>query len=188
MGGRKVNIINNKLQYCIMRCTKCDIELNDENHIFKSSKKNGRKICDSCLREKYKEYYIKNYEKERVRKKQYYIKNKEKLLAYSKEYRAKHIEEKKDYNLRRAFGIGLDDVQKMLELQKYKCKICGGELELIFGGRNKKSPHLDHDHLTGKVRGILCHSCNLVLGFAYDNSEILERAVEYLNSYKIEVF
>jgi hypothetical protein len=45
-----------------------------------------------------------------------------------------------------------------------------------------KTPHVDHDHITGKIRGLLCHNCNAVLGNAKDNPQILINAAEYLNN------
>ncbi len=55
------------------------------------------------------------------------------------------------------------------------CQICGAE----FTGRE---PMIDHNHLTGKVRGLLCQSCNSMLGYAKDNAAILRAAIEYLES------
>ena len=159
-----------------MKCTKCDIELNDENYTYKSSKKNGRKICDSCLREKSKKYRIMNPEKS----KQYYVENREKILVHTKEYYAKNREGRKDYYLRKDFGIGLDDLKKMLEEQDYKCKICKKEIKIVFDRKRKHMAVVDHDHATGKIRGILCHNCNLVLGNAGDNPQLLLNAAEYL--------
>jgi hypothetical protein len=50
------------------------------------------------------------------------------------------------------------------------CEICGKSTPLVW----------DHDHLTGQFRGWLCHACNVMLGFAYDNPLILEQAIHYL--------
>ena len=55
------------------------------------------------------------------------------------------------------------------------CAICGAELALT--GRDT---HVDHDHETGKVRGILCFRCNLGLGYFRDNCDFLTSAIHYL--------
>ncbi len=141
-----------------------------------------------------KESYARNREKELERKKRDYAKSKGVFLekikkptsipksdnydTTKKDYTM--VEKIKDYNLRRNFGIGLNDVQKMLELQEYKCKICGKELKIIADKGNKDAAVVDHDHATGKIRGVLCHGCNLVLGNAGYNPQLLLNAAEYL--------
>jgi len=62
---------------------------------------------------------------------------------------------------------------KLLEQQNKKCAICGGD----GGGRVL---NLDHDHETGKVRGLLCHHCNIALGNFRDNISSLISAAKYL--------
>jgi len=57
-----------------------------------------------------------------------------------------------------------------------RCRICGDAL-----AETRRDRHIDHDHATGKVRGILCPSCNLMLGFARDNPSILIAAAGYLS-------
>ena len=150
-----------------MKCIKCGIELIDENSTYKASKPRGRKICDDCWKGE---------------RKQYYIKNREKILVHVNEYNDKHRKEKKDRGLKYIYGIGLDELKKMIEEQNYKCKICGKELKIIDGKKNKDLAVVDHNHMTGKIRGVLCHSCNTLLGFAHDNSEILKNAIEYLDN------
>lgn len=62
----------------------------------------------------------------------------------------------------------------MLEEQGGVCAICGT-------GNGQKMLHVDHDHGTGRVRGLLCHQCNRVLGLAHDNPELMRKAIEYLS-------
>jgi hypothetical protein len=59
----------------------------------------------------------------------------------------------------------------MIEAQGGLCAICEGPLE---------RPHVDHDHETGKVRGVLCFNCNGGLGKFADSADLLQRAAEYL--------
>jgi hypothetical protein len=181
-----------------MNCIRCNIDLNDENYTYKTTKSWRKKICDDCWREDRKQYYTKNREKLLERNRQYYvknqekskqynIKNREKILDYHKKYNAENREKTKNGKLKSTYGIGLDEFKKILEEQNYKCKICGAELELVFGRKNKKTPHVDHNHKTGRIRGVLCNSCNVMLGCACDNLEVFEKAIEYLrNDYIIE--
>ena len=70
--------------------------------------------------------------------------------------------------------------------QDGRCAICGifVTLEKVSLAEKKKRAHLDHDHLTGKKRGILCGHCNLMLGFAQDDLKILWMAIMYLMHFK----
>ncbi len=175
----------------IMKCIKCEVDLDENNYTLKSPIASGNKICDNCYREerrrimkdwrernpdkehKYaKESYARNGEKERARKRRDYAENRFNLQ-----------EKVKDYHLKRDFGITLDELKKMLEIQEYRCKICGKELKIIDGEKNKDAAVVDHDHVTGKIRGVLCHSCNLMLGNAGDNPQLLLNAAEYLGGY-----
>ena len=77
-------------------------------------------------------------------------------------------------HLKNTYGITLEEYD---EMAKDGCNICGKTNE-----ENKGHLAVDHDHETGKVRGILCVMCNLGLGNLGDNVEGLTRALEYLNA------
>lgn len=57
------------------------------------------------------------------------------------------------------------------------CAICCKPIEALA-----KTTHLDHDHATGKVRGVLCHRCNRAIGFFNESPELLERAADYIRA------
>ena len=71
------------------------------------------------------------------------------------------------------YGITYAEYNLMLRKQHYKCKIC----KIPEG---KKALSVDHNHITGKVRGLLCNNCNSLLGYAKDNPIILQLAIDYL--------
>ena len=83
-------------------------------------------------------------------------------------------EQTKNTILLRKYGITAQIFDKMLEDQCGRCAICGTHFE------SSKATHIDHCHITGKVRSILCNHCNLVLGHAKESVQILENAVQYL--------
>ena len=102
-------------------------------------------------------------------------KNKERINA---QQRARYDPAKwrNDY-LKRTFGITQSDYEEMLALQGSRCAICGRAPD------EAKALHIDHCHDSGKIRALLCGSCNRMLGLAKDSPEILEGAARYLRRY-----
>lgn len=74
----------------------------------------------------------------------------------------------------RKYGLTEQEYQQLLIDQAYRCAICLQLKEQI------RDWHVDHCHESGKVRGILCHHCNLMLGNARDNILILQSGIKYL--------
>jgi hypothetical protein len=81
----------------------------------------------------------------------------------------------RDYKHRKKFGISLADKKAIFESQGARCAVCGGD-----DSGSRSDWHTDHDHKTGKVRGVLCHHCNMLLGNAKDCVETLRQAITYL--------
>ena len=79
--------------------------------------------------------------------------------------------------LNATYGITADQFDTMLAAQEWRCAICR---DIEPGGGRTGALSVDHDHVTGKVRGILCHQCNMALGKFKDNPELLRRAADYL--------
>ena len=107
----------------------------------------------------------------------------------SKKYRIDNLEKCKNLtrnsNLRNRYGLTPEDLEKMLRDQDNKCAICGREIFLHGTSVDKnKIAHVDHDHKTGKVRGLLCKTCNTGLGGFMDNTEYLLSAISYLKKNK----
>jgi hypothetical protein len=133
-----------------------------------------------------KEYYLINKEKVAARHKRYRNKNKkhisERNIKYNKEhsyqqkqYRMAHRKTSRDYNLKKCYGITLDDYNIMFEEQNGCCAVCGIH-QSIF----KKTLFVDHDHVSGKIRGLLCHDCNIAIGNLKDDPKLFYRAIDYL--------
>ena len=127
-----------------------------------------------------KEYNVR--EVERVR--QWRIENREKYLEDKRAYKKKYNltengkMKRRQHGLKHLYGITLDDYDRMLVEQNNCCAIC----------KSPEPGHLhfsvDHDHKTGKLRGLLCNNCNRGLGMLGDNVERIKRALEYLTSKK----
>ncbi len=84
------------------------------------------------------------------------------------------------YKLMKVYGITIEDYDNLLESQNGVCAICKNIESHKTNGKIIDVLSVDHNHDTGKVRGILCHECNSLLGLARDNIEILEKAIKYL--------
>ena len=82
------------------------------------------------------------------------------------------------YQLKTKYGITQEDYNKLLEEQGSKCAICGTEDGASAKGSSTFS--IDHCHDTGKVRGLLCNTCNRGLGLFKDNPAVLRAAIQYL--------
>ena len=74
-------------------------------------------------------------------------------------------------NLKRKYGITLEQHAEMVAAQSGKCAICKQPTENL---------HVDHDHATGQIRGMLCKFCNRGLGMFRDNKQALAEAIRYL--------
>ena len=88
-------------------------------------------------------------------------------------------EKAREKYLQRAYGIGLDDYEALLAARGGACWICQKPPK-------KRRLHVDHDHLTGKVRGLLCWLCNTSLEKYHDRPAILRQAASYLESHKAQ--
>lgn len=82
---------------------------------------------------------------------------------------------RRNTSLKKKFGLNYNQYQAILEEQNHRCFICN-ELEVA----ENRTLSVDHDHTTGKVRGLLCTNCNTALGKLKDNINYLQRAIEYL--------
>ena len=76
------------------------------------------------------------------------------------------------YHLKRRYGLSAQDVDALVEAQGGLCPVC----------RTRTPEHVDHDHLTGTVRGVLCSSCNQGLGNFRDDAATLRNAIDYLET------
>jgi len=84
------------------------------------------------------------------------------------------------YNVEISHGLPIEQYDQMIIDQQNKCAIC--KKSFTYEDRNH-IPYIDHDHLTGKIRSLLCHGCNTILGFAEDKIEILNEAINYLRNH-----
>jgi epoxyqueuosine reductase QueG len=100
----------------------------------------------------------------------------QKIKALEQDYLGVRLKERRN-NLRRMFGISIEEYDEKLANQGGGCQICG--LACVSGKRLA----VDHDHKTGKIRDLLCNNCNGGLGKFQDNPELLIKAADYLRKH-----
>ncbi len=108
---------------------------------------------------------------------------KESWSEYMREYRKRKPHVMKSIDLKKRFGISLEEFELMLESQKHVCAICGHpERSIDHRTKRVRSLAVDHCHTTGKIRGLLCSDCNTALGLLKDNPETMANMIIYINS------
>lgn len=118
-------------------------------------------LCAPCWR---KEYHLRNKEEHNARSKAYYRANRESQIRISIERR-----------MVRRYDLTLDQIDAMPKRQEGRCVVCGGLPEKLV---------VDHDHDTGRVRALLCGTCNVRIGMLKDDPSILSAAAQYVYAHK----
>ena len=125
--------------------------------------------CLSCKNKSARESEKKNPEKKKQRSKEWYHRVKA-------EQPNKFPKQRREAKFKRVYGITTDEYLEMLQIQNYKCVTCGKEHEET----DQEKLRVDHCHTTGKVRGLLCHHCNISLGLLKENIQVLESLKAYV--------
>ena len=99
---------------------------------------------------------------------------------YAKEWRNNFPDKYKDKALQGDFGIGLAEYAAMVASQGNKCAICDHPETQTRNGK-AKALAVDHDHATGKIRGLLCSDCNQAIGKLKEDRDVLLSAIRYLD-------
>jgi len=86
-------------------------------------------------------------------------------------------EQKRAYSLEKTYGITLEQYSQMFEEQKGCCAICNRHQSEF-----KRALHVDHDHSTGEVRGLLCGNCNTAIGLLDESLQLFDKAQQYLKN------
>lgn len=145
----------------MINCSRCKSEQHKtvENFGVRTTKRNGNVwqsisgVCRKCD--------VKSQQGKEVRRKE----------------RTPHYHREK--NLKKHYGLTIGDYASMLSAQDGKCAICRQESRVIRNGRLRPL-FVDHNHETGKIRGLLCMSCNTAIAHACDDPAVLRAAADYL--------
>lgn len=166
------------------KCIKCGmVKPLSEFTFHNRTKGQHRNFCHDCEKDWIRKYHKTDSGKEKH--KEWVDNNKDKISEYREIYKHDLLkkERSKAYHrarwLMKTFNMTVDDYMAMYEKQEGKCMICGA----VENGK-RKNFCIDHDHATGKVRGLLCHNCNVAIGLMKDNTDLLKKAAEYLENHK----
>jgi len=158
----------------VKRCKHCGKEKPLQDFYADRKARDGRrpecKVCNLAARKARYDANPRPYI-ERVMKWQ--RENRERHLAKQREYKEsgrKAVSDRKSY-LKRKYGLTLEEYDELLAAQGGGCAICG----------NPDADNVDHDHVTGEVRGILCFNCNIAIGHIADDKDRLLLAFAYLD-------
>lgn len=125
---------------------------------------NGTRRCRPCDLIYQREYQKKHPDKRRNRK-------------MSPEQRTRASINSRRHYFRKVYDMSLEDFEALWDQQEGRCACCSNELQ------RDRTTHVDHCHVTGAIRGLLCHGCNTGMGLLGDDIERLQLAVEYLGRF-----
>lgn len=148
----------------LKQCTKCG-ELKPLSEFYKNKTCKGGydHRCKSCIKNAITKHREQEPAEVKAIQRQYYIDNKDRIAE-----------------LRRAvaYGITADEYNNLFIAQNGCCAICGRHQQEF-----KKKLAVDHDHITGHIRALLCLNCNRGMGLLQDNSDLLRKAADYLDKF-----
>lgn len=147
------------------KCTKCRIDKPLDDFCRDNRRTDGKRSdCRECERKQAATWRKKHPDDKAHQSRKWYLsKGKWKSWANAVKYK---------------YGITLVEYESALKKQDSTCAICGkGQFKAL---------HIDHDHESGKIRGLLCKQCNIGLGMFKDNTEVLASAIRYLINNKKE--
>lgn len=109
-------------------------------------------------------------------------KNKDRLNAKARNKYKQNPQKERSRKLKQWYGVTQEQYDSLHLKQNGRCAVCNKtETHKVWGKTSQLS--LDHDHLTGRVRGLLCHSCNSCIGYGKESPTLLRNAASYLENH-----
>lgn len=166
-------------------CTKCK-QTKEEKDFYKRKDGSTASHCKLCfklkMRENRKNWTPEQKLKDKIRLNKYIKENKEHVKNKHKEYWDRNKDKSKNNALYRKYGISLSDYQKMFAEQLGVCAICY-QAEVATINNIRKTLSVDHNHTTGKIRGLLCYRCNSALGLLKEDEKLIMSTLFYIKKY-----
>jgi len=123
------------------------------------------------MRENCRRWRAANLENARERVRKYQTEHREEINERVRRSRAEHPDRQREWDRKCLYGLALGEYDALLTVQDGRCAICG---------RGDEHLCVDHNHVTGVVRGLLCRKCNGGVGLLQDNPGLLREAADYL--------
>lgn len=130
-------------------------------------KKNRKRHNSKSLR-----WYNKNKKKALARHRVWRNKNRKRINFRKRTWRKRHSRQVKANRLKHEYGLTMREFSLLRKAQENCCAVCRKTF--------RKTPCIDHDHETGRVRGLLCNTCNTGIGMLKDSVIVVESAARYL--------
>jgi len=138
---------------------------------------------NGSLKQKEKEYkrawYLKNKELCRQRTRASRARRKAQGIEWYQLNKEKRDEYNRKHKLKLNYGISVEQYELLIDVQNGRCAICGD-----LPGKRRLA--VDHNHQTGKIRGLLCHRCNTALGNLRENIDIMNKMIGYINKFNYD--
>lgn len=162
-------------------CSKCCIRKSLSDFVRdKYKKSNLTSQCKKCRALSSRIWKTRNPTKVKGTRHKWAAVNKEKLKDCNRKSYHKYKLKRQDRDRFRRFGISKEIFFAMLKNQNNNCAICGNPERGLNKYGEIRSLCTDHDHHTGKVRGLLCLLCNSAIGKLKDSPELLRKAALYI--------
>jgi hypothetical protein len=141
------------------RCSKCKaLKAPADFYRVRATPDGRRPDCKACFDARRKRWYLRNRAREIARVRAWQKANPDRVKASHDRNRERRNKQMREIHLRNKFGLTVDEYNRILEAQDGACALCDAPPTA------KSSLHVDHDHGTGEIRGLLCMRCNNALG------------------------
>jgi hypothetical protein len=157
------------------RCKKCGAVRPFNDFYLAAGNRDGRRgECKGCSLALRKRWYQDNRERSMAYVRAWQQANPDRVKAWRRKNRERRLEKMREIHLRNKFGLTPDEYDRILEAQGGVCALCDATPTPGI------SLHVDHDHATGEIRGLLCMRCNNALGLFREDPDLLKRAARYV--------
>jgi hypothetical protein len=143
---------------------------------MKATKDGRRPECKECFDARRRRWYEKNRDREIARVRSWQRANPDRVKAWARKSRGKRLKKLREIHLRNKFGLTPVEFDTLLAAQDGACALCDAP------PTSGISLHVDHDHGTGEIRGLLCMRCNNALGLFREDPDLLRRAARYVTA------